>query len=63
MTPETRKELRDANPHDSDELFAAACRRIREFEKNAEIDDYPAFYNQVVSIMVNTTNSRFYIYG
>ena len=63
MTPEQRKELRTLNPHDSYRLFMAACKKIRQFEADADIDDYPAFYRSVVSNMVNDPTSRFYLHG
>jgi hypothetical protein len=59
-----RKELRKANPSDSDRLFNAVIKRMQWFySETGQIDDIHAFYNHEAGSKVNNSRSSFYLYG
>ena len=63
LNAEIQKQLRLNNSQDSNRLFNATWRTIREFNTNSEIDDLQGLYDSIVSQKVNNPDSPFYIYG
>ena len=63
LNAEIQKQLRLNNSQDSNRLFNATWRTIREFNANSEIDDLQGLYDSIVSQKVNNPDSPFYIYG
>ena len=63
LTQQTQIELRLANSQDSNRLFNAVWRAIKEFNQNSEIDDLQGLYDIIAPEKVNNSKSVFYIYG
>ena len=63
LTKQAKRELRNRNRTDRQNLFNAVWRKILAFNRAAEIDDLPGLYDTIASELVNNSRSRFYIYG
>jgi len=59
----TKKELRAVKSIDCDRLFNAVWRDILQFNRDCDVDDIEALYEQIASSKVNNPKSSFYLYG
>ena len=58
-----KKTMRGHFPGERQSLFNAAWRRFDAFCRECDSDDPVALFEQIISGLVNDSNSQFYMYG